>query len=215
MSKRSSKSKRRGKALPTLGFAGVSLSMASGACASTSDASANTPPTSQSHEIFLGEEEISDVSLATFYVFDKENAGPPPLAQHQRLAFGGCRGCGGCGCGGHVGCGGGGCHVGCGGGCHLGCAGIHVGCGGCHVACRACRCGGFFFRGCVGCVACGGCGGCGGSCLIWTPTWGWVYSCWGGSAPAGEASPVASEQIERTAEASGKGDKIISGARTK
>jgi hypothetical protein len=28
-----------------------------------------------SHQVFLGEEEISDVSLATFYVFDKENAG--------------------------------------------------------------------------------------------------------------------------------------------
>jgi hypothetical protein len=50
--------------------------MASGACASTSEASANTPPLSQNHEIFLGEEEISDVSLATFYVFDKENARP-------------------------------------------------------------------------------------------------------------------------------------------
>jgi len=35
MSKRSSKSKRRSKALPALGFAGVSFSMASGACAST------------------------------------------------------------------------------------------------------------------------------------------------------------------------------------
>jgi hypothetical protein len=28
------------------------------------------------HEIPLGEEEIADVSLATFYVFDKENTGP-------------------------------------------------------------------------------------------------------------------------------------------
>jgi putative tryptophan/tyrosine transport system substrate-binding protein len=76
MSKRFSKTNRRSKALPALGFAGVSLSMASGACASTSEASANSPPPLQNHEIFLGEEEISDVSLATFYVFDKENAGP-------------------------------------------------------------------------------------------------------------------------------------------
>jgi hypothetical protein len=64
MLKRSPKTNRRSKALPALGFAGVSLSMASGACASTSEASANTPPPSQNHEIFLGEEEISDVSLA-------------------------------------------------------------------------------------------------------------------------------------------------------
>ena len=97
MLKRSPKTNRRSKALPTLGFAGVSLSMASGACASTSEASANTPPPSQNHEIFLGEEEISDVSLATFYVFDKENAGPPPLSQKLRLAVGGGAGCG-CGC---------------------------------------------------------------------------------------------------------------------
>jgi hypothetical protein len=41
MSKRSSKSKRRSKALPALGFAGGSLSMAGGACASTSAAMAN------------------------------------------------------------------------------------------------------------------------------------------------------------------------------
>ena len=42
-------------------------------------------PLSQ-HEITLGEEEIADVSLATFYVFDKENAG---LSRHsERLACG-------------------------------------------------------------------------------------------------------------------------------
>src|SRR5215471_14819083 len=87
--KRSSISKRRSKALPALGFAGMSLSMASGACASTSEASANTSLPSQKHEIFLGEEEISDVSLATFHVLDKENAGPPPLFQKLRLAAGG------------------------------------------------------------------------------------------------------------------------------
>jgi hypothetical protein len=85
MPKRSLKRKRRGKTLPALGFAGVSLSMASGACASSGEANANTSPTSQSHEIFLAEEEISDVTLATSYVFDKENT-PPPAG--QKLAFG-------------------------------------------------------------------------------------------------------------------------------
>jgi hypothetical protein len=64
MPKRSSIGKRRSKALPALGFAGMSLSMASGACASTSEASANTSRPSQKHELFLGEEEISDVSSA-------------------------------------------------------------------------------------------------------------------------------------------------------
>ncbi len=56
MPKSCSIGKRRSKALPALGFAGMSLSMASGACASTSEASANTSPPSQKHEIFLGEE---------------------------------------------------------------------------------------------------------------------------------------------------------------
>src|ERR1700739_3295738 len=96
MSKRSSKSKRRSKALPALGFAGVSLSMAGGACASTGAAMANTQLTSrsQNHEIFVGDEEIFDVSLSTFYTFDKENAGQTSLAQQLKLARGG-----GCGCG--------------------------------------------------------------------------------------------------------------------
>jgi hypothetical protein len=206
MPKRSSKSKRRGKALPALGFAGVSLSMASGACASTGEASANTLPAAQSHEIFLGEEEISDVSLATFYVFDKENAGAP---LGQRLAFGcgGCRGCGGCGCGGR-GCGGGWGGGGWGGGVHVTCAGWGGGC-------RACRCGGFFFRGCVGCVACGGCGGCAPSCWIWTPAWGWVNSCWGSSTPPAQPSRVASEQVAQTAEAAERADENTGATRLK
>jgi hypothetical protein len=86
MSKHSSKkSKRRSKALPALGFAGASLSMASGACASTTEASANTPPASQPHELFLGEEEIFDTSLSTFYTFDKENGGAPSLAPTLKI----------------------------------------------------------------------------------------------------------------------------------
>jgi hypothetical protein len=98
MSKRSSKSKRRCK---VLGIAGVSLALASGASASTGEATTNIPSTLQSLEIFLGDEEISDVSLATFNVFDKENT-----AQKLRLARCG-RGCGrGHGCGAGGGCGG-------------------------------------------------------------------------------------------------------------
>jgi hypothetical protein len=99
-------SKRRSKALPALGFAGVSFSIASGACASTSEALANTPPPSQGNELLGGEEELSDVSLGTFNVFDKENTEAPPLAQQLRLACGGCVGCVGYACGGCGGCGG-------------------------------------------------------------------------------------------------------------
>ena len=35
----------------------------------------STPNTGVSRQVFLGEEEISEVSLATFYVFDTENVG--------------------------------------------------------------------------------------------------------------------------------------------
>ena len=110
--KQASKRSRRSKALPALGVAGVSLAMAGGASASTGGSavdiqSQNTTP---NHEIFLGEEEISDVSLSTFYVFDKENAAKPQLG--EKVAWRGCR-CGGCRCGcgwrGCVGCGGCGC----------------------------------------------------------------------------------------------------------
>ena len=49
-----------------------------------------TPP----HEVFLGQEEVSDVSLSTFYIFDKENAAKPQLGENL-LSWG----CGGCRCG--------------------------------------------------------------------------------------------------------------------
>jgi hypothetical protein len=103
--KQVSKRKSRACAVPLLGAAGLSLSLASGAPAATVGPAA--------HEVTLGEEEISDVSLATFYVFDKENPRTPGL---QLARHGGCGGCG--------------CHRGCG-GCHRGCGGCHHGCGGC------------------------------------------------------------------------------------
>ena len=56
--------------------------------------------TAANREIKLDEEEIADVSLATFYVFDTENA----ARRGQRLVPGG-GGCGG-GCGCSQGCGG-------------------------------------------------------------------------------------------------------------
>jgi hypothetical protein len=132
--KQASKRKSRACAVPLLGAAGLSLSLASGAPAAT------VGPV-LSHEITLGEEEISDVSLATFYVFDKEN----PQADLQLVRHGG-----GCGCGGHRGCGGCGGHGWHGHGWH------GHGCGGC-------------WRGCVGIWwgGCGGCGGCSGGYWCW------------------------------------------------
>src|SRR6516164_8002842 len=109
------KGKRRSKAVPALGMAGLSLSLASGATASTGEA---VDVLSTSHEIFLGEEEVFDTSLSTFFTFDKEKGEQTSHAQDLKLAKGG--GCGGggggCGCGG----GGKGCAMGVGGG--KGCA---------------------------------------------------------------------------------------------
>ena len=91
--KRVSMRKRRGKAMPVLGAAGL-LALVSGASAKA-PADTLTPNTGMSRQVFLGEEEITDVSLATFYVFDKENANS--LKPGVQLARGGCGG--GCGCG--------------------------------------------------------------------------------------------------------------------
>jgi hypothetical protein len=151
--KQASKQKRTTKAaaVKVLGAAaGLSFSLANSASASTMPTfgipqSDNTSPNPR---FVLSEEEMHDVSLATFYVFDRENVG-----SGVQLA----RGCGGCrgggGCGGFRGCGGGGC-AGC-----RGCRGCR-GCGG-GFGCA----GGFFFGGCFGCIGCAGCavGGCCGS----------------------------------------------------
>ncbi len=96
--KQTSRRKRKSKAVPVLGAAGLSLSLASGASAAMGGPASDmlTPTAGVSHEITLCEEEISDVSLATFYVFDKEI---DPTVQQVKLARGGCGGCGGCGCG--------------------------------------------------------------------------------------------------------------------
>ena len=176
--KQVSKRKRRRLGLPALGAAGVSLVMAGGAAANAP--TANVPSlqdTSLRPAITLDEEEIADVSLGTFYVFDKEN--DSRLGQGVRLAaHGGCGGCGG------------------------GCAAAR--CGGCAGRCAVARCGGAArcavarcaVARCAGrCGCAGGCGGCGGGwwggcvgvgvglgvlgagCWRWTPG-GWVWVCY-------------------------------------
>jgi hypothetical protein len=147
--KRASKQKRTTKSATArmLGAAGLGLSLVGSASASTMP-TADIPQsgnTSPNQRFVLDEEEMADISLATFHVFDRED-----LGRRVRLALG----CGGCGCGG-CGCASGG-FRGCGGGCG--------GCGGCggFVGCRGCRCGfGAWFVGCAGCAGCAAC------CLSW------------------------------------------------
>jgi hypothetical protein len=115
--KHASKRKRMAKSVPVLGAAGLTFSLVGGASAAvapTTDA-AKSPVVGLGHGFTLGEEEIADVSLATFYVFDKENAAAAKSGVQEARGCGGCRGCGGRGCRGCRGCGGGcgGCGCGC------------------------------------------------------------------------------------------------------
>src|SRR5207245_5509557 len=115
--KRASKRKYPKEAVPVVGIVGVSLSLAGGASAATAVPAADVPSWDTSTpQITLSEEEVADVSLGTFYVFDKEIAGTPRGEQYARgCRCGGCRGCrgsgrgcrcgGGCGCCGCGGCG--------------------------------------------------------------------------------------------------------------
>ena len=140
--------KRSRKAIPVLGIAGVTLAASASGSAADIPAAGNLPPPQgvAPFHSFLAEEEISDVSLATFHLFSREDVGS--LRGGIQMARGGC-GCGhGGGCGGHGGCG----HGGFGG--HGGRGFVGRGCRG-----RGCGWGG-----------CGGCGwgyGYGGCCLSW------------------------------------------------
>jgi hypothetical protein len=93
----STKRKRSINAVPVLSAAGLSLSLASGASAAIGKPAADvlTPKTEMSHEITLCEEEISDVSLATFYIFDNERVGTSRRGLKLAQGCGGCGGCGG------------------------------------------------------------------------------------------------------------------------
>ncbi len=90
--KQASTRKRNRKTLALLGTAGLSLSLVSGISAASAAPAADAPTRNAvvTHEITLCEEEISDVTLATYYVFDHENA----RTLRRGIKFG----AGGCGC---------------------------------------------------------------------------------------------------------------------
>jgi hypothetical protein len=120
--KQASKKKHVMKSVPVLGAAGLTFSMVGGASAAavpTAD-TALAPTVGLGHQVTLGEEEIADVSLATFHDFDMEKVGSGVLVAWVRGCGGcrGCRGCRGCGCRACRGCG---------------------GCGGCCLSWGACR----------------------------------------------------------------------------
>ena len=142
--KKAAKRKRRRIALPVMGAAGVSLALAGGASAISKARAADilSRDTASPREITFGEEEIADISLATFYVFDKEADGILQDNVILAQACGGCRGCAVARCA------------------AARCAVARCGVARCAVArCAVARCG-------VGCGV--GCGGCScGCCLSW------------------------------------------------
>ena len=120
--KQASKQKRTTKAaaVTVLGATGLSFSLLGSASASSMPAadiaqSDNTPP---NQRFVLSEEEMADVSLATFHLFDKEKVGG---GVQLARGCGGCRGCAARGCRGCAARGCRGCAVrGCGVGCAAG-----------------------------------------------------------------------------------------------
>jgi len=97
--KQASKQERatRAATITVLGATGLGFSLLGNASASTMPAadiaqSDNTPP---NQRIVLSEEEMADVSLATFHLLDKENVG---RGVQLARACGGCRGCAARGC---------------------------------------------------------------------------------------------------------------------
>ena len=128
--KQASKQKRTTKAaaVKALGAAGLSFSLVGSASASTMPTAGipQSDNTSPNQRFVLDEEEMADVSLATFYVFDRENFGSGVRLARGCGGGGGCVGLRGCGGGGFVSC------RGCGG--FRGCRGFRgCGCGGCGV----------------------------------------------------------------------------------
>jgi hypothetical protein len=102
--KQASKQKRTTKAsaVKVLGAAGLGLSLVGSASASTMPTAGipQSDNTSPNQRFVLGEEEMADVSLATFHLIERENVG-----SGVQIAWGGCGGCGGgAGCGGCAGC---------------------------------------------------------------------------------------------------------------
>src|SRR5262245_25249853 len=145
--KRASKRKHPKEIVPVVGVVGVSLSLAGGASAATAPTTDTPSRITAPPQLALTEEEISDVSLATFYVFDRESAIPTSLGTKIAQRCGRCGGCRGCAavarCGGR-------------------CAVV--------ARCGCARCG--VWR----CARCGcSCSGCAAPCWIWGA--GWIFIC--------------------------------------
>src|ERR1044072_4422314 len=97
--KQASKSKRSRQALPMWGAAGMSLAMTSGASAAIVNGE-KTSPQQTLPVITLGEEELSDVVLSKFFVYDREATASSKLGVQYAQRCGGRCGGGAGRCGG-------------------------------------------------------------------------------------------------------------------
>lgn len=92
--KKSTERKVRSKTTPVLGVAGMTFSLLTGGSAALAHPSLDNLSGARGDNVILKDEEVSDVSLATFYAFDREDQGRAPRV---RLAAGvGCAGCATC-----------------------------------------------------------------------------------------------------------------------
>src|SRR2546421_13024555 len=74
--KQASKKKRVTKAVPAMGAAGLRFLLMGGAAAATlPTAGVKGTPNNNPYQVTLCGEELSDINLATVFVFDKENTG--------------------------------------------------------------------------------------------------------------------------------------------
>ena len=136
--KQVSKRKRSKTSLPVWGAAGMSLALAGSASAAGVAPDGKTTAKHLIPAVTLGEEELSDVTLSKFFVFDRESTATrlgEKIAQRCGRCGGGCRGCAAARC------------ARCGGGCAVARCGV-ARCGGCAVV-RRCGVGWG-----VGCATC-------------------------------------------------------------
>ena len=84
--------KRRTNAVPTLGAAGLSLSLASGPAAAIGGVNPDLATSAPIAQQVIDENEIFEVSLATFRVFDRESADAPRT--RPTIVGAGCGACG-------------------------------------------------------------------------------------------------------------------------
>jgi hypothetical protein len=89
--KKAAQQKRRIKGMPVLGVAGLSFSLAGGTSATIGSMDPDTATSVLVAEQVMDEEQIPEVSLATFHLFDDARVGrQPPRTRPTMISQGAC-----------------------------------------------------------------------------------------------------------------------------